>query len=373
MDSSLTPRQRFTNTFLLLLVIGISLVFLLMIRRFIIALLMAAIFSAMAHPLHRRLTGWIGGRRAIGAVATILIVLLLIVLPLSAFFGIVASEAVDVSSSVTPWVQRQLSQPDELDRLLERIPFFDRLQPYQDQIAAKIGELAGLLGSFLVSSIAHMTRGTFNFFLQLFVMLYAMFFFLIGGRGILERILYYMPLSSENEARMVDRFVSVTRATIKGTLVIGLVQGGLAGLAFWVAGIGAPAFWGTVMAVLSIIPGIGTGLVWGPAVIYLFAVGRAGAAIGLLIWCTAVVGTADNFLRPRLVGRDTRMSDLLVLLGTLGGLFLFGAIGIIVGPIVAALFITAWDIYGQAFKEYLPEVSSILPLREAGEVDTHSS
>ena len=359
MAESLPPRERFQKAFLIFLVVVISLVFLAMIRRFLIAVLLAAVFSAIASPLFRGLRRRFRDRAAPAAVATILIVLLLIVIPLSAFFGIVASEAIQVSSNVTPWIERQLTQPDELDRLLQGIPLLDRLQPYQDQIAARIGQLAGTLGTFAVNSVAQMTRGTVNFLLQLFIMLYAMFFFLIGGRRMLERILYYMPLSPSEETRMVERFVSVTRATIKGTLVIGVVQGGLAGLAFWAAGIGAPAFWGTVMAVLSIIPGIGTGLVWVPAVIYLFAIGRTGAAIGLLIWCAIVVGLADNFLRPWLVGRDTKMSDLLVLLSTLGGLFLFGAVGIIIGPIVAALFITVWDIYGEAFEEFLPAVREI--------------
>jgi predicted PurR-regulated permease PerM len=353
------PQERFQKAFLILLVILISLVFLAMIRPFLIAVLLAAVFSALAGPLYRGLRRRFRGQAVPAAVVTILIVLMVIVVPLTVFFGIVASEAIQVTSNVTPWIERQVSQPDELDKLLQRIPLLDRLQPYQDQLAARIGQLAGTLGTFIVNSVAHMTRGTVNFLLQLFIMLYAMFFFLIGGRAMLDRILYYMPLSPKDETRMVERFVSVTRATIKGTLVIGIVQGGLAGLAFWVAGIHAPAFWGTVMAVLSIIPGIGTGLVWVPAVIYLFAIGRTGAAIGLLVWCAVVVGLADNFLRPWLVGRDTKMSDLLVLLSTLGGLFLFGAVGIIIGPVIAALFVTVWDIYGEAFKDYLPAVREI--------------
>lgn len=352
-------QARFQRAFLILLVIFISVLFLAMISRFLVAVLLAAVFSAMAGPLFRGLKRRFRDKAAPAAVVTILIVLLLIVIPMTAFFGIVAAEAIEVTQAVAPWIQRQVSQPDELDKLLQSIPLLDRLQPYQDQIAARMGQLAGTLGTFIFNSVGQMTRGTVNFLLQLFIMLYAMFFFLIGGKQILERILYYMPLSPREESRMVERFVSVTRATIKGTLVIGIVQGGLAGLAFWVVGIEAPAFWGTVMAVLSIIPGIGTGLVWVPAVIYLFAVGRTGAALGLFIWCAVVVGLADNFLRPWLVGRDTKMSDLLVLLSTLGGLFLFGAIGILIGPLVAALFITVWDIYGEAFKEYLPAVERI--------------
>ncbi len=155
---------------------------------------------------------------------------------------------------------------------------------------------------------------------------------------------------------MVDRFVSVTRATLKGTLVIGVIQGGLAGLSFWLAGINGPAFWTTVMAVLSIIPGIGAALVWIPAVVFLAVTGKVAAAIGVTVWCGIVVGTVDNVLRPRLVGRDAKLSDLMILLSTLGGIVLFGAIGFIIGPIVAALFVTVWDLYGVAFAPWLPKV-----------------
>lgn len=155
---------------------------------------------------------------------------------------------------------------------------------------------------------------------------------------------------------MIDRFVSVSRATIKGTLVIGILQGALAGAAFWMAGINGATFWGTVMAVLSIVPGVGSALIWIPVVIYLLAAGHVFAGIALAAWCGLVVGTVDNLLRPRMVGRDTKMPDLMILLSTLGGIVLFGAVGIIIGPIVAALFVTVWEIYGTAFQDLLPEV-----------------
>jgi predicted PurR-regulated permease PerM len=167
-----------------------------------------------------------------------------------------------------------------------------------------------------------------------------------------------MPLSDEDEALMLQRFTSITRATVKGTLVIGIIQGGLAGIAFWLAGIDGAAFWGTIMAILSIVPGIGAALIWVPAVIYLIVIGQLLAGLLLFAWCAAVVGTIDNILRPILVGKDAKMPDLLILVGTLGGLFLFGPIGFIVGPIVCGLFLTVWDIYGMTFKDLLPPVKS---------------
>jgi len=185
-------------------------------------------------------------------------------------------------------------------------------------------------------------------------MLYAMFFFLIDGRALLNRVLYYVPLTPQDEARLVARFVSVTRATLKGALFIAIVQGLLAGVAFLLAGVPGAAFWAAIMTVLSMIPAVGAALVWIPAVIYLFVVGHTLAALGLLAWCVLVVSTVDNLLRPRLVGRDTRMPDLLVLLSTLGGILLFGAVGVIVGPIVASLFVTVWHLYGEGFADWLP-------------------
>jgi predicted PurR-regulated permease PerM len=157
----------------------------------------------------------------------------------------------------------------------------------------------------------------------------------------------------------VARFVSVTRATLKGPLVIGVIQGGLAGVAFALVGIQGALFWGTIMAVLSIIPAVGAAIVWIPAVIYLLGTGQIAAGLGLLVWCGLVVGSSDNVLRPILVGKDTKMPDFLVLLSTLGGIGVCGALGVIIGPIVAALFLTVWELYGEAFRDVLPKVRGL--------------
>jgi len=349
--------ERFARQFILLLAIGISLVFFGMIKRMAVGLLMAALFAGMFHPLYRKFVAWFGGRRALSATVTVTLLLIVVLVPLALFVGIVASQAVEVTSSVGPWIERQIQQPDQLDRWLWSNPRLQWLQPYQAELMTRVSELAGIAGTFLVNSVAAATRGTASFLLSLFVMLYATFFFLISGREVLAKLLYYVPLEPADENLMVEKFLSVTRATLKGSLVIGIVQGFLAGAAFAVAGIEGAAFWGTVMAVLSIVPAVGTSLVWIPAVIYLFIAGEPGTALALAAWCIVVVGTVDNFLRPVLVGRDTKMPDLLVLISTLGGLFYFGAVGFVVGPIVAALFIAVWEIYGRAFANYLPPVA----------------
>ena len=349
-------QERFQKAFLLILVLAISLVFFAMIRSFMIALLLAGIFSGVVHPLYRRLEKAFKGRSAAASIVTILIVIVVILVPLALLGSIVAAQALEVSEAVRPWIEERLQQRSQIDAWLEQLPFVDYIRPYQDQIMAKLGEFAGTIGSFLVNGLAAATSGTATFFFQFFIMLYAMFFFLMNGRETLNKILYYMPLSTEDEHRMLDRFVSVTRATIKGTIVIGIIQGTLAGLGFAVAGIPSATFWGTIMAVLSIIPALGAALVWIPGVIFLLATGKTVAGIALAIWCAAIVGSADNLLRPMLVGRDTQMSDLMVLLGTLGGIVLFGIVGVIIGPIIAALFVTVWEIYGVAFKDMLPAI-----------------
>jgi predicted PurR-regulated permease PerM len=340
---------------LVVLAAAISILFLWMIRAFLIALLLAAITAGGLRPVYKRLLGWVGRRKHVAAGLTLFLLSLLVIVPLLAFGVVVAQQAVDLGSSAGPWVREQLATPSMLDDLSRRFPELDALRPYRDQILEKLGEAGSMLGAFAVGVATSAAQGVVEFLLLLFVMLYATFYFLTDGQRLLQKLLYYSPLPPEDEDKMVGRFLSVARATVKGTLVIGLVQGLLGGLAFWVAGVHGAAFWGTVMGVLSVIPGLGPVVVWVPVVVYLFAIQNTGAAVGLLLWCALVVGSIDNFLRPWLVGKDTKLPDLMVLLSTLGGLVLFGPVGFIIGPIVAALFVTVWDIYGEVFSGVLPE------------------
>ena len=355
-----TNARRFRRGFLLALAIGISILFFFVVKRFLLAVLLAAVFAGLAYPLYRWFLARMGPRLA----ATITLVLLFVGvgLPVAGFLTLVATEAVQISQGVETWLQEDGRAAQIHDRL-ERIPFAGRFTPDESRLVERVREAAGGAGSFLMGTLAAATRGTLNFFLQLLVLFYALFYFLLDGPRILQGILRYIPLEQSQKEDLLERFVSVTRATLRGSLLIGLIQGGVAGLAFWVAGVPAAAFWGTVMVVLSIIPAVGATLIWIPAVIYLFTLGQVVAATGLLAWCAIVVGTIDNLLRPRLIGRDARMSDLLILLSTLGGIVLFGAVGFIVGPIVAALFVTVWCMYGDVFHDWLPTPTTLPPER----------
>jgi predicted PurR-regulated permease PerM len=364
MEPSIISGTNLRTAFVLLLVVAVTALFLAVAWPFLKPLLLAALLAGLFHPLYRWITRLLGGRRSLGAAITLLVLLVLGLGPISAFLGIVLQQALTMSDQAIPWLSQRFGAASALnvhDWLVQRFPALAKYVPSQEQLLQHVGTAAKTAGAFLVTFASRMTATTAAFLLNLFVMLYAMFFFFRDGHKILERIFYYTPLSDEDETRMLTQFASITRATVKGTLVIGVIQGALAGIAFWVAGIEGAALWGTIMTILSIIPGIGAALVWVPAVIILFVTGQYLTATLLAAWCAAVVGTVDNFLRPVLVGRDAKMPDLLILIGTLGGLFLFGPIGFIVGPIVCGLFLTVWDIYGATFREILPPVTSFRP------------
>lgn len=361
-------REAVQRRFLVVVVLLVSVLFLWMIRQFLTALLMAAIFTGLTTPAYRWVLQRVGQREYVASGTVVLGLLLGVVGPLMTFLALVAAQALDLSEVIRQFVAEHAEQPGGLQEVLrtwlQSLPFGDRLAqveaflPERDQLAQQLGEAMSSFGSLVVSGVAAATRNTATLFLDLFVFLYAMFFFLVRGDAILERILYYAPLEPDDEHAVVDRFLSVTRATIKGSLVIGALQGLLAAVGFWAAGIPGVLLWGTIMAILSVIPGVGAALVWVPAVLWLAFSGAIAAAIGLGAWCGLVVGTVDNVLRPRLVGADTKMSDLMILLGTLGGISLFGVVGVLIGPIVAAVFVTVWELYGTAFRDLLPATRS---------------
>ena len=362
MEQPAISGRNFRTAFVLILVVAVTLLFLAVTWPFLKSLLLGALLAGLCRPLYQWVTRLLGHRRSLGAIVTLLILFILVVGPIGAFLGIVVQQALNVSEQAIPWVQQHFGSSSTFnahDWLVQRFPSLASYIPSQEQLLQNVGTAAKAAGGLLVGAASQMTAGTAVFLLDLFVMVYAMFYFLRDGEKILEKIFYYMPLSDVDEALMLQRLTSITRATVKGTLVIGVIQGALAGVAFWVAGIGGAAFWGTLMAILSIVPGIGAALIWVPAVIYLFITGEVMAGTLLLAWCAAVVGTIDNILRPMLVGKDAKMPDLLILVGTLGGLFLFGPIGFIVGPIVCGLFLTVWEIYGATFKDVLPPVKSL--------------
>ena len=194
------------------------------------------------------------------------------------------------------------------------------------------------------------TQNFFNFFLQFGVMLYVLFFLLRDGKQLINNIIWVLPIGDEKELALIRRFESVARATVKGSLLVAILQGIIGGILFWAVDIPAAMLWGVVMMFLSLLP-IGSTIIWLPAAIILFFQGEVGRAIAIVIVGALVIGLADNILRPRLVGQDTKMPDYLILISTLGGISWFGLSGFVIGPIIAALFITVWQMVGKEFGE----------------------
>jgi predicted PurR-regulated permease PerM len=361
-DASMNE-YRFRRLFLLFLVVGISIAFLWLLRSFLMTILLAATFSGLIYPLYTRLVAALGGRRYAASGVALLVMVLVVILPLIGILGIVLNQAMRVTGSITPVVERFLAEPTYLDQQLERIPGIEFIEPYRNEIVTRAGDVVNALGGFLIGSLSNTTRGTVTFIFHFFILLYTMFFLLVDGPGMLRRMLSYLPLTQDDGQLMKDRFVSVTRATIKGTIVIGIIQGAMSGLAFWVVGIPDVMFWTVVMVVLSILPVIGGALVWVPAAIILAATGNVLQAVLLVLFCSLIVGSVDNVLRPRLVGRDTKMHDLMILFSTLGGLLVFGPVGFILGPVLAGLFVTSWEIFGLAYRDVIHPVTDAAEIR----------
>jgi len=350
-----TEQERIRRVVLIALVSAVTVLFLWMIREYLLALLLAALTAGMLYPIYQRISRAFGGRKNLAAGTVVSLLIVLVLGPLIGLGALTSVQAVELGRAAQPLIQQTLAGGSLIHRLVERYPRLSVLRPYEGAITGRLEELGSELGKVMVGVFTTAASETLSFLVLAFVLLYAVFFFLVSGRATLRKILYYSPLPQDDEDRIVGRFLSVARATLKGTLVVGVVQGALGGLGFWVAGIEGSVFWGVCMTVTSVVPSFGTAIVWVPAVGYLFAMSRPLAAVLLFLWCSIGVGTIDNFMRPWLVGKDTQMPDLLILLSTLGGIVLFGIAGFIIGPLIASMFVTVWEIYGEAFRDVLPE------------------
>lgn len=355
MDDQAVFEDRFRKFFVLLLLVCVASVFFFMVRGFLVPLFLAAMFSALIFSWHRHITRFYRGREHFSAATVVILFMFAVGIPLLLVAGMVAAQAVQISADVTPWIREQLEEGAVLGAFPEWLPFNEELAPYRRNILEKIGTGIAAMGQFLVGAIPDLTQGTMAFLIDVFVLLYAMYFFLIYGPDWLAHAKHYVPLREDDRDEIVERGYEVMRAALKGVMIIGVLQGVLVGLAFWVAGLQGAFFWGFIALILSAIPGLGPPFVWVPAAIYLLATGDTGWGIGMIIWGVGPVGLVDNILRPRVVGKDAKLPDLLVLVSTLGGILMFGVAGIIIGPILAAVLTLAFRIYHRAFATALPD------------------
>lgn len=312
------------------------------------AVFWAVVLAVLFGPLQRRLALRLGGRGNLSALLTLIVCLLVAVLPVivitlmlvnegTAVYQRIESGDLDVGAFVA---QAREILPQILQRQLDRLGLgnFDGLR---DRVAQ--GALQG--SQFIATKAFDIGQNTFQFLIGFFVMLYLLFFFLRDGPELVRTVRHTVPLADGLKRRLQIKFTRVVRATVKGNIAVAVVQGALGGLIFWVLGISSPLLWGVLMALLSLLPAVGCGLVWAPVAVYLLARGEVVQGVVLILFGVLVIGLVDNILRPILVGKDTRMPDYLVLISTLGGLTLFGLNGFVIGPLIAALFIASWDLH----------------------------
>ncbi len=329
----------------------VSLAFAWVIQPLFGAILWSIVAAIMFAPLHERLLRAMPTRPNLAAMSTLLAIIALAVLPailLSAFLlqELAALYAQMQSGQVDPgtyFVQLQGHLPQWLKSLMQGVGLTDF-----EAIRARF--TTGISTGFQALMLRALSIGqsALGFLVVLGVMLYLSFFLLRDGKTILLKLERTIPLRPAQREALFDKFIAVIRAAIKGSLVVAIIQGTIGGLVFWVLGIHSPLLWGVLMGFLSLLPAVGTGLVWVPVAAYLLVTGSIWQGIALVLCGLFVIGLVDNILRPILVGRDARMPDYIVLISTLGGLEIFGFNGLLVGPVAAALFIAAWDIFANS-------------------------
>lgn len=330
--------------------LALSVMFLAILAPFWTAIFWAGVMSLLFKPLQRRLTKSFGDRPSLAAGCTLIIGFVLVVLPVIGIaFGFVREGAALYASIEA----EEISPQAILDRIGNAVPFlpeiFFRLGIDTASIRNYLSESATSLSQILSQLALNWGRNTLNFTIGLGLMLYLSFFLLRDGDTIVGWMRRGVPLSNERRQLLFQKFAEVTRATVKGNLVVAIVQGALGGLIFWLLEIPAPLMWSVIMAFLSLVPAVGASLVWIPVAIYLYAAGEATAATILIAYGAIVIGLADNVLRPILVGRDTKLPDYIVLFSTVGGLALLGITGFVLGPLIAALFLSFWNIFIKEF------------------------
>jgi predicted PurR-regulated permease PerM len=346
--------KNLSRYFFIAVLLGTTVVFFRMVQVFLVPVLLAAVFATLFYPMYEFFVRRFRGRRSLASFTCCFILLLGLVAPLYAVADMVTREAITVYQSAEVWIGDLLRKGGEgpLARL-NNLPFLRDLRLDQIDWASTLKDAATSAGSFLATVINKTSRGTLQILVTLFTTLFTMFYFFRDGKGLLRRLRFLIPLDREYKNAIASRFSAVARATVKGTLLIALVQGTLSGLTLWIFGVGSPFLWGVVATLFSIIPLVGAWLILYPAAFIQIATGHLWQGIGILLVTVIVIVNVDNLMRPRLVGQETGMHDLMVFFSTLGGISMFGPTGFIIGPMVAALFLTMLDIYSAEFKEDL--------------------
>lgn len=341
------------------LVLGTTALFLWMVRGFLLPVFWAAVFAVLFQPLFLRLLALLRGRRSLAAALGTLTVVAVVLVPAGLLVGALAQQGL--------WLYQRIASGeingDAVVRFVERsVPALTRVATRYgvdvDRVRDALQGAAGSATQYIAGTALAVGQNALTLAVLFGLMLYFLFFFFRDGERIVQALVRAIPMGDARERRLFRKIAEVSRATVKGTIVVAAVQGAVGGALFALVGIQAAVFWGVAMGVLSLLPAVGSALVWVPAAVFLFATGAFWKGMLLVAGGTLVIGLVDNVLRPVLVGRETKMPDYLVLLATLGGLTAFGLAGFVAGPIVAALFLVTWQMFAD---EYAPLDRSIPP------------
>ncbi|MXU63918.1 AI-2E family transporter [Oceanomicrobium pacificus] len=334
------------NLFAISVLVAVTLAFLIILTPFWKSIFWAAVFGILFRGAQERLAARMNGGRNRAAGFLVAVILFCVLLPALLLVGLIAGSALNVYENLQ---NGQLDPAQFLQRVSDVVPrLASRLEPFGieiDQLLSRLSEVALKGSQFALSLLVNVGENAAIVVVQIFLMLYLLFFVLRDGPSMFRSLFDAVPLPHAEKERFFNQFATVSIATIKGTVVVGAVQGTLGGIAFAVLGIDGAVFWGAVMALISVLPAFGATLIWAPAAIILMATGDWMKGLILLAFGTFVISMVDNVLRPILVGRDTQMPDYLVLFTTLGGLSLIGLTGFVVGPVIASLFLVSWSMF----------------------------
>jgi predicted PurR-regulated permease PerM len=338
----------------LVLIVAVSLAFAWILWPLSGAVLWGAVIAILFTPLYRRLSTAMRQRRNLAALATLTIILVMVILPLTLITASLVQEAFGVYARIQ---SKDLNFGQYFQQVVDALPAWaahllgrfelTNLGAVQERLSTGLMKAS----QFLATQAINIGQNTFDFVVSLFVMLYLLFFLLRDGDDLARRISRAIPLRPDHQRALLATFTTVIRATVKGNIVVAILQGALGGLIFWLLGIHAPLLWAALMAVLSLLPAVGAALVWLPVGIYLLATGSVWQGVLLIAYGVLVIGLVDNVVRPMLVGQDTKMPDYVVLTATLGGITIFGINGFVIGPVIAAMFMAAWEIFAVSRSE----------------------
>lgn len=334
--------------FLLALLFGAFVLAFYIFKPFLIPLAMAAIFAVVLRPVYRRILKVTRGRSALAAIGSILFFIICIVVPVSLVLTQVVAEAYGMYDYFASGegVIALYTFAGYVSALVS--DWFPGMAFNFDVIATNVDTYVRQGLEFLISRLGGVLTGVSTFVLSLFFFFIALYYLLKDGTALKAKLMELSPLRDTDEERVFGRLAMAVNSVVKGNLLIALIQGVIATIGFTLFGLPNPVLWGTVTAVSALIPAVGTSLVLVPAIIYLFATGMTGQAIGLAVWAVLAVGLIDNMLGPKLVGRGARLHPLLILLSVLGGLAVFGAAGIFLGPLSVALLLALLTIHAES-------------------------